>query len=64
MIQTPSCGAPLLGAGADGLDVRDDVAEHVADGWAQESQDHDHDDCDEDEDQSVFDETLSLPIEC
>ena len=50
MIQTPSYGASLLGAGADGLDVRDDVAEHVADGRAQENQDHNHYNRDQDDD--------------
>lgn len=44
------------------LDVRDDVAEYVADGWAKQGQDDDDYDGHQDQDQGIFHETLALVI--
>jgi len=55
----PPTGHFVLG-GADGLDVGDDVREHVADGRPQECQDDDHNDSDQNKNQRVFNEPLAF----
>lgn len=47
-------GRPLVG-----LDVIDNIAEHVADSRSQKGKDHDHDDRDQSNDQGILEQTLA-----
>ncbi|MDK1046220.1 MAG: hypothetical protein QGM45_11125, partial [Anaerolineales bacterium] len=51
-------GSKVLGASRErkplGLDIRDDIGEHVPDGRAEQRKNHDHDNCDQNKNQRIL----------